>query len=889
MRWDSTAWIIMTFSSPCGLSLARKPAHLSFILAAAAAMAFYPCHADDDPGSVFPQPAYRAEQFVDFIGLNASPFDKYLDSGPYKGAGTKFPPELFFDLGVRHYRCGLKYELTLPDAAERVKAAYAKYGAKPMFLISPGKSGSPSEVVQLLKDYGGSEVVGELEGPNEVNNKFPPQELNLKYGGKVDEAAGAAYMVDYNRALKADPATKDIPFIAYTAIFTDYRLARPCDAFDCSNMHSYQGYNVPSASLLPNFISANHLLPEGGVIKPFVPTECGYNIEEDKSNHLTGNGSPHAQAINIPMLWGEYFRHGFIRRAYLFALTNTDGYGLLESDQATKRPSYYALQSLIAALKDATWNSSTRKWEGGQFIPKALLYTVEGAPLTLKSVTLQKANGEYSILMWNELPNWDSAAKRDLDNPAANVTLQFQTPVEGPAQVLRQDESGAFKPAEQVTLDHGSMPVSVPSSLIIIRIKPGAGIETTLPAAPEQLTGNATENSVNLSWSAPSHGPSPAGYFVFRNGWCIASTDKTSVEDKTPWIRPGLGYTYAVQAYDASGNMSDRVTQVVQTPAKYPDYIITDLGLENPAAQPGDKVRLRAKIKNVGDGASPVGTPLSVTFHMDGTVISWGGTENLAPGEEKEIVGEGGPNPTPSWTATSGAHLLEGHIDDIDRVPEEKDKANNVQDKTIVIGHDFKGELMGASEEAPWKVDLTAEGTEDWVHWGLNDAKAVNRKARVKEISDVTISGAGFASWTGGFAVRSLWSDGDPAPASSETNSSLWLNGVGGTYSFTAPADASERTLKVYAGGLNGVSCSLTATLSDGSASPYVSKTWTGNSGQGNWTPVPGDFAVVYTIHYHAASAGQSLKIDFKLENEPNRFLGQARLSAATLSLQSTK
>ena len=128
MRWDSTAWIIMTFSSPCGLSLARKPAHLSFILAAAAAMAFYPCHADDDPGSVFPQPAYRAEQFVDFIGLNASPFDKYLDSGPYKGAGTKFPPELFFDLGVRHYRCGLKYELTLPDAEPIVEISFSWFG-----------------------------------------------------------------------------------------------------------------------------------------------------------------------------------------------------------------------------------------------------------------------------------------------------------------------------------------------------------------------------------------------------------------------------------------------------------------------------------------------------------------------------------------------------------------------------------------------------------------------------------------------------------------------------------------------------------------------------------------------------------------------------------------
>jgi hypothetical protein len=239
--------------------------------------------AQDDPGSVFPQPAYTAEQFVDFIGLNAAPFDRYLDSGPFKGAGTRFPPEMLFDLGVRHYRCGLKYELTLPDAAERVKAAYARYGVKPMFLISPGKSGSPEEVVQLLKDYGGAEVVGELEGPNEVNNKFPPQELNLKYGGKIDEAAGAAFMVDYQKALKADPATRDIPFVAFTAIFTDYRLARPCDAFDNNNMHSYQGSDVPSSSLLPNFVRSNRLLPTGAVIKPFVPTECGYNVEKTRA------------------------------------------------------------------------------------------------------------------------------------------------------------------------------------------------------------------------------------------------------------------------------------------------------------------------------------------------------------------------------------------------------------------------------------------------------------------------------------------------------------------------------------------------------------------------------------------------------------------------------
>jgi hypothetical protein len=450
---------------------------------------------------------------------------------------------------------------------------------------------------------------------------------------------------------------------------------------------------------------------------------------------------------------------------------------------------------------------------------------------------------------------------------------------------LRQDDSGAFKPAEKLTIQNGTTSLRVPSAVIIVQVKPEAGIETAAVPAPHGLTAQATENSVSLSWN-PAEGSNPAGYFVFRNGWCIASGAGASVVDRTPWIRPGLGYTYAVQAYDKQGNMSARTTQIVQTPAKFPDYVVTDFGMVPPDAKPGDQVRFHARIKNIGEGAGPVDTPITVTFHLDGQVMSWGGVAALGPGEERDCVDGGGPHPT--WIATNGAHLLEAHIDDIDRVPEESDKVNDVQDKTITVGQPPAGEVLGASEEAPWKVDLTREGTEDWIQWGLNDAKAVNRKAGVHEIGDVAMTGPGFMSWTGGFAIRTVWSDGQPVRSMAATNSSLWLNGVGNGYSFTVPAGTTERILKVYAAGINGATCSLSATLSDHSAPAYVSKTWTGNSGHGDWAPVPGDFAVVYTIRYRAAAPSQSLKIEYKLEEEPNRFSGQARLGAATLQPGST-
>jgi len=44
-----------------------------------------------------------------------------------------------------------------------------------------------------------------------------------------------------------------------------------------------------------------------------------------------------------------------------------------------------------------------------------------------------------------------------------------------------------------------------------------------------------------------------------------------------------------------------------------------------------------------------------------------------------------------------------------------------------------------------------------------------------------------------------------------------------------------------------------------------------------------GSFTGVYTLRYRAAAPGQTLAVTWTLSNEPNRFLGQAPLQAATL------
>lgn len=851
-------------------SLFRKPA---LVLSAAFSIVFPAfASAQKTPPASY-QPAFPADAFTDFVGINGGPLKLYvIPDGPYAGAGKTYDPQYFYDLGIRHYRAGLFNDLTLPNHPDQIKEAWEKHGVRAMLLVDPHKTKTPDEVMAKLKGFD-PDSVGEIEGSNEVNNKFPPQELNLRYGGKTDEAAGAAFMTDVYKAVKADARTKGIPVVAFTAIFTDNALAKGFTACDFNNMHSYQGYGVPSSSLLMNEVRANNLLPAGATIQPFVPTECGYNVEADKSNGTFKTGSYRAQALNIPMLLAEYFRQG-IRRTYLFSLDNGDGYGLIESDLTTKRPSYFAVKNLLAQIKDSDWNPGTKKWEGGRFEPRALLFSMEGAPSTVHTLTLRKSSGEYLLLIWNEVRNFDEGAKKDIVNPPVPVTLRFAAPVQSSARLLVQNDAGGYD-ASDVKVTAGTVRIGVPASVTILKIRPGAAAKAVAPAAPQEVRGEATENRVSLSWT-PSKTPGTAGYFVFRNDAPVATVGGTTFDDASAWIRPGLGYRYAVQAFDRAGNMSPRRQVVVQTPDKRPDLIVSQV--EAVKAHAGDAVRFKATLKNIGTGATPRDTELGLTFFVDGAYTSFQTMPKvLEPGESLDM--EAGA----AWTAKAGAHILSVMADDINRVSGEVDENNNTADRTLLVDVDSKGMLTGASDPSSYRIDLTREGTLDWVLWGLGGNTGIVRKSNGNLLSgELKKSGDGYRDATPGFGLGANWTDGTPVKAASDSHASLWWNGVGHGYTLSAPADSTERVLRVYVGGIEGARCKLTAHLSDGSAPDYVSTTWNGNRAF-DWSPVPSAFTAVYTLRYRAAASGQKLLVTWTLDGEPNRFLGQARLQAATL------
>ncbi len=184
-----------------------------------------------------------------------------------------------------------------------------------------------------------------------------------------------------------------------------------------------------------------------------------------------------------------------------------------------------------------------------------------------------------------------------------------------------------------------------------------------------------------------------------------------------------------------------------------------------------------------------------------------------------------------------------------------------------------------SSASSSTTYNLTNQGTTDWVHWGNGSYPGQDRKSGGSAISGVSTFGSGLNTGTWYDSSRNFsWSNGTPTASASDSQTYIWDNGSNGSgFSFTVPADTTTRTLTVYAGGANGgVSGTLQASLSDNSATAYTNSF--GPTGSNMVT-------YVYTITYHAASAGQTLTV--KLTKTGGSSGGSAPsvdLIAATLS-----
>lgn len=401
--------------------------------------------------------------------------------------------------GIRHVRDGFHPHL---------QDLYKTYGIQATVIYGP--NAPPTAVVAQVKEN--RPLVDMVEGPNEVDIFA----ANSAYAGEVFPQGPDAYQNDLYAALKADPLTRGVGVIAPSTAQQDSNLKpAPLNAEDYVVMHSYTGGQPPETSLeggyVPSTLNAERLLGPSAVWKPIVVTESGYHTARNGGGGVIAGVQPGvseaAEAKYLPCHFAAYFNAGIVRTiTYEFCDefdhedTNAEAALSIVRHDLTPKPAYTALKNLISLLNESRWDPAAQVWQRPQFTPHALDFMLSAdakALPTLRHMLLQKSNGDYSLLLWQEVSSFDIVRKQNVVNPPIPVTLTLRTPLISAAAYL---PGGGLEPA-QIWRGVKTLTLSVPDEILVVRLSlPFARHGTFAPMPPTRLSAVTTGTTATLSW-----------------------------------------------------------------------------------------------------------------------------------------------------------------------------------------------------------------------------------------------------------------------------------------------------------------------------------------------------------------------------------------------------
>jgi hypothetical protein len=180
------------------------------------------------------------------------------------------------------------------------------------------------------------------------------------------------------------------------------------------------------------------------------------------------------------------------------------------------------------------------------------------------------------------------------------------------------------------------------------------------------------------------------------------------------------------------------------------------------------------------------------------------------------------------------------------------------------------GAISLATGGVPSLVDLSTEGTRDWVHWGEESTFSLERdKDGGFDILEGTPSAPRFRHALS--PQRFAWTGGDPVDHSDGTPTGVRTCGAGNGFTLSAPAGTGTRVLRLYLG-VVAARGRLEASLTAGSATRSATLEERDN-----------DFrSVVYTLTYHAPKTAK-ISLKWVTQEAFGDGCGGVALEAATL------
>jgi hypothetical protein len=370
--------------------------------------------------------ATSANSFVESIGINTH---INYDNTAYGNYADLVKPSLQY-LGVRHIRDNLADD----DFMLNPYRDLHKEGIKLTGLV-PYETESMAALTMMIKKQ--RDVLEAVEGPNETD-----EFSQFSYQGRGFPIGTIAFMKDFYRAIKNDPSLRDLPVLQTTLAFPGKALRkgtradalRDLSAYaDYGNSHNYFSFGeAPSKKINEDHLPLNLPITPG---KPMMSSEGGYQMGEgdgykgtwDDSQSAPFSEDVHGRYMLRYVL--EQYRLGY-QRSFIYELLDSDQpkWGLFRAD-GTPRAAAYGLGSMIKILGEGRWNNATKNWDVPNFSPGRLDYSLAGAPTSVHSLMLQKSDGRFYLILWNEVINWDAVTAKPVFPANVSVTLKINQPI----------------------------------------------------------------------------------------------------------------------------------------------------------------------------------------------------------------------------------------------------------------------------------------------------------------------------------------------------------------------------------------------------------------------------------------------------------------------------
>jgi hypothetical protein len=182
----------------------------------------------------------------------------------------------------------------------------------------------------------------------------------------------------------------------------------------------------------------------------------------------------------------------------------------------------------------------------------------------------------------------------------------------------------------------------------------------------------------------------------------------------------------------------------------------------------------------------------------------------------------------------------------------------------------FEGSISIAAGAVPSEVDLSEEGSKDWVHWGEEGTFSLERdKDGGFAILEGTPSAPRFRHALS--PQQFSWTGGDPVDHSDGTTTGIRTCGAGNGFTITAPAGTGTRVLRLYVG-VVAARGRLEAKLTAGTATSAVEIEQKSGSFR----------SVVYTLTYRAPKTAK-ISLVWTTKDAFGKGCGGVALEAATL------